>query len=604
MIEMAVIGLGPWGLCVFERVVRRTRLTGRPVRVHLIDPNPAGSSIYRSDQPDYLILNNPCGQISLGTAIPDEVPPAYGVGLHEWAVAQGYRWVGHSCRITTRGAPIQASDYLPRRLMGEYLSWFFDALLAEAPEQLDIVLHRTMATDIVRLAQGRERIILDAGPPVDVDHIVLTSGHTFNDEESIDGAGLRLLRPYPVDYLKQLVTPASPVAIAGLGLVTFDVLAAFTIGLGGTFREGPRGQRYRASGKEPAIELYSRTGVPPIAKSATGMDSTGDYQPIICTPEVLSAIRDGSRQSSDRRIDFRADVLPLLTAEMQARYHTHCAFIRGGDDERMRVRHQLGASWAVAQFDAAICDLSRLDGRFDPDSFLNGNSPARFETGDSYEQHVYSALASDVREAFAPSGSPVKAAQEVTRILRDDIRSVVEFGSLSLDSYLDFQSTIRPRITRLDAGPPPQRSQQLLALMDAGIVHIRLGPDPSVVRRSDNQKAIRSTRLDHPIEVSVDTVVRGHLEMPSLAQSASPLLARLYRTGRLTQLSYQGTAVGSVAISDDFHPYDVEGRVQTHLSLLGVLTEGSRFFTHYVPSPKSRRRAVVDAQACVETMIG
>ncbi|MBF6557727.1 MAG: FAD/NAD(P)-binding protein [Acidimicrobiales bacterium] len=604
MIEMAVVGLGPWGLCVFERVVNRTRQTGRPVRLHLIDPNSTGSSIYRPDQPDYLILNNPCGQISLGTAIPDDLSPAYGVGLHEWAVQRGYRWIGDECRITTRGIPIESSDYLPRRLMGEYLSWFFDALLAEAPDQLEIVPHRATATDIVRLAQGRERIILDNGVPLDVDHVVLTSGHTFNDEEPIDRAGLRPLRPYPVDYLKQLVTPASPVAIGGMGLVTFDILAAFTIGLGGSFCEGTRGQRYRASGKEPVIDLYSRSGIPPIAKSATGIDATGDYQPIVCTPDLLSAIRDGSGPSTDRRIDFRVDVLPLLVAEMCARYHTHCAFLRGGDDERTRVRDQLEASWTADRFDAAIRDLSRLDGQFDPESLFIDDSVARFETGDHYEHYVYAALASDVREAFAPGGSPTKAAQEVTRILRDDIRSVVEFGSLSLNSYLDFQSQIRSRITRLDAGPPPKRSQQLLALMDAGIVRARLGPDPTIAHRADNQKVVRSTRLDDPIEINVDTVVRGHLDMPSLDHSASPLLARLYRTGRLTQLSYQGTAVGSVAISDNFHPYDVEGRIQTQLSVLGVLTEGTRFFTHYVPSPKSRRRAVVDAQACVEMAIG
>jgi hypothetical protein len=38
--------------------------------------------------------------------------------------------------------------------------------------------------------------------------------------------------------------------------------------------------------------------------------------------------------------------------------------------------------------------------------------------------------------------------------------------------------------------------------------------------------------------------------------------------------------------------------------LLGVLTEGVRYFTHYLPSPQSRLRAVLDAQACVEGIIG
>ena len=67
------------------------------------------------------------------------------------------------------------------------------------------------------------------------------------------------------------------------------------------------------------------------------------------------------------------------------------------------------------------------------------------------------------------------------------------------------------------------------------------------------------------------------------------MLNRLYAKGRLTQLHYGDTAVGSVAISEDFHPYDTEGRLQANLTLLGVLTEGVRYFTHYLPSPRSRR---------------
>jgi hypothetical protein len=115
---------------------------------------------------------------------------------------------------------------------------------------------------------------------------------------------------------------------------------------------------------------------------------------------------------------------------------------------------------------------------------------------------------------------------------------------------------------------------------------------------------IRSTKLAKPYEATVNGVVRGHLDLPSLTRSSSPLLRRLYAKGRLTQLSYGDTTVGSVSISEDFHPYDVEGRLQPNLSLLGVLTEGVRYFTHYLPSPRSRLRAVFDAQHCVERIIG
>src|SRR6202012_4110580 len=129
------------------------------------------------------------------------------------------------------------------------------------------------------------------------------------------------------------------------------------------------------------------------------------------------------------------------------------------------------------------------------------------------------------------------------------------------------------------------------------------GPDPDLAACPDGVR-LSSTALDEPTAVTADGVVRGYLDMPSLARSGSPLLNRLYGNGRLTQLSYGDTAVGSVAINEDFHPYDTEGRLQPNISLLGVLTEGVRYFTHYLPSPRSRLRAVYDAQDCVEAVIG
>jgi uncharacterized NAD(P)/FAD-binding protein YdhS len=197
----------------------------------------------------------------------------------------------------------------------------------------------------------------------------------------------------------------------------------------------------------------------------------------------------------------------------------------------------------------------------------------------------------------------VKAALEVFRILRDQLRSVIEFGGLTLESYLDFQTNVRGRINRMEAGPPALRSQQLLALMDAGVVRAPLGPNPVLTAEPDGRITLRSTELTEETTVTVNGVVRGHLDLPSLARSSSPLLSRLYAEGRLAQMTYGDTTVGSVAVSQDFHPFDACGRVQPHLSVLGVLTEGTRYFTHYIPSPRSRIRAVLDARECVDAII-
>lgn len=605
MIEMAIVGLGAWGLCVLERTVRRAWRVKTPVRVHVVEPAQLGGGVYSADQPDFLVLNNACGQLSLYAAPDGDALPPYYVGLHQWAVGCGYRWVGYECRIGAGGEPIQPTDYLPRRLMGEYLAWFYETLVADAPPNLEIVRHYAAAADISPALAGREAVLLDNGTTLTVDHVVLTSGHTWNDEPGAED-GVQYQRAYPVEGLDLSAPSGSSVAVAGMGLVGFDILAALTIGRGGTFEDrSDRADRLRyvPSGREPTITLYSRSGAPYCAKSATGVDPYGQYEPVVCTPEELTALTNPGGSSVRRHVDFRAELLPLVFAEMQARYYIHAASLAGGDVESTAVRTVLRQGWADGHYEKIIDGLEPRYGRFDPASHLFAGADRHYTSSRDYQGQAYDMIETDLTEALQPGGSPVKAAQEVLRILRDQLRSVIEFGGLSLDSYIDFQSNIRSRINRLEAGVPPMRSQQLLALLDAGVVRIPLGPNPQVAACPDGVR-LTSTALDEPTSMTADNVVRGYLDLPSLARSGSPLLKRLYAKGRLTQLSYGDTPVGSVAINESFHPYDTEGRLQPNLSVLGVLTEGVRYFTHYLPSPRSRLRAVYDAQDCVDAIIG
>lgn len=604
MTEFAIIGLGSWGLSVLERTVSRARQTSGFVRTHVIQPGAIGGGVYGAFQPDYLVMNNACSQISL-CASPEDADRPYAVGLYEWAARSGYRWVGQDCVVGSTGVPIQPTDYLPRRLMGEYLSWFYRTLLDDAPTNIEIVHHDASAIDIIADSAGGERVVLDSGVTLRVDHVVLTSGHTWNVETPALAGAVKFQRPYPVEWFDRSVPADSPIAIAGMGLVSYDLLTALTLGRGGSYTGcGPR-KRYLRSGLEPVIYLYSRSGVPYCAKSAHGVDPYGDYEALICTPSAFASVAGGNSNGTMRHpVDFRRDILPLIYAEMKVRYHTHAALLRGGREESSSVRSRLKTSWGNGRFDSTIEDLEVGYGRFDPAEHLFTNSSDPYESSRDYEASVYDMIETDLSEALTEGGSPVKAAHEVLRILRDRIRSVIEFGGLSLDSYIDFQSNVRGRINRLEAGPPPIRSQQLLALMDAGVVRIPFGPDPDVSTTPEGRVFVRSTRLNRLSTATVGGAIRGHLDLPSLARSASPLLKRLYVKGRLTQLTYGDTPVGSVAINGEFHPFDAEGRMQPNVSLLGVLTEGARYFTHYLPSPRSRMRAVLDAQACVESFIG
>ena len=100
-----------------------------------------------------------------------------------------------------------------------------------------------------------------------------------------------------------------------------------------------------------------------------------------------------------------------------------------------------------------------------------------------------------------------------------------------------------------------------------------------------------------------DIVIRGYLEDPRVDGSASQLLTRLYNQGRVSQFRYGAVTVGSVDLTPDSHPIDIDGRPQERIWMFGVLTEGFRHFNHYIPSPKSRIRAFEDLGACVAEIL-
>jgi hypothetical protein len=610
-VKIAIVGLGPWGICALERIVTTARQGLRPglqVEVHVVEPEVPGSGVYDVSQPDYLLLNNPCGQLSLYPFADEDYQPCYGVGLFEWAVEQGYRWVGDRCLIDPSGAPIEPHHFLPRRVMGEYLQWFYHALAAGAPPTVEILYHPSAAVDILARRDGCEEVRLANGQAVVVDQVIVTSGHTSNASTAVGGSRPAELSPYPVTSYVDRVPEGATIGVSGMGLVALDVVTALTVGRGGQFVSDGHGLRYRPSGREPIIHMFSRSGLPFTAKSVTGSDLAGAYRPVICTQEALDAL--SGRSNGRRRLaDVRTELLPLMFAEMYVRYYTQVALQQGANGSAAAVGERLRAAWEQGCFDQELERLRASYGYFDAEALFFGHQPS-YDSSADYERYVYRALADDLREAEVPNGaSPVKAAAEVFRIFRDPMRSVVEQGGLSLDSYLDFNADIRSRLHRLVAGPPALRSRQLLALMDSGLLRMPYGPAPAIDPAADApplatpRTRISSTAFEQPYVADVDLVIRGRLDEPRVDGSASELLSGLYNRGRVSQFRYGAVTVGSVDLTPESRLIDVDGRPQERLWMFGVPTEGIRHFTNYIPSPKSRIRAFEDLGACVATIL-
>ncbi len=374
-------------------------------------------------------------------------------------------------------------------------------------------------------------------------------------------SGALATSPYPIEGYLAATGPDEKVAIEGMGLVALDVITALTIGLGGRYTEAGDGTLvYHPSGREPSLYLFSRSGYPYCAKSFGASDPMGDYQPAICTIEAVAALKEHA-DGTKRHIDARRELLPLVFAEMELCYYITAARQAHGPRAAEGVRQALVEAWASGTFGAACSRLAAEHGEFSAEAHLFAGKDAHFDGAEDYQSKVYSTVHADLREALVVGGaSPIKAALETLRALRDTLRLAVEFKGLTLTSHVDFQPNMHSRFSRLVAGPPAFRSQQLLALIDAGLLNLPFGPSPEVVAADNGRVLVRSTRLEQPFEIVVDRLVRAHLDLPSITRSVNLAAHQPGPPGPAGPLDFDGTPVGSIDLTEDFHPVDVLGQ--------------------------------------------
>ena len=61
-IEVAIVGMGPRGMTVLERLVSICRrFDCLSLVVHVVEPGAMGCGVHGLDQPSYLLLNTVCG---------------------------------------------------------------------------------------------------------------------------------------------------------------------------------------------------------------------------------------------------------------------------------------------------------------------------------------------------------------------------------------------------------------------------------------------------------------------------------------------------------------------------------------------------------------
>ncbi|MDT0317563.1 FAD/NAD(P)-binding protein [Streptomyces millisiae] len=447
-VHLVVVGGGPRGLSLLERVAARVRQDGgSELRIVLVEPYPAGAGkVWRQGQPAELLMNTTTAD---NTVFPDasvrlDSPVETGPTFLEWLrriAAEGHPDPG--CLAFARSSGER--DYAPRRVYGAYLAEALEAVRARLPFRV----LADSATGIAGTADGRYLVRLASGGRLTAAAVVLATGHLDGPPAPPAAEGPTLLPGgHPTDYDLAATAPGAEVLLRGGGLNAYDVLALLTEGRGG--RHTAAG--YRPSGREPRIWITSRRGVPFHAR----VDTPGVRAPVAhLTPETVDEL------AARPRLDFRADVLPLLHADLELAWY-----------RRVFAEHPELATAELPALRAAAPASHRLvlDRLAAP---LEGR---RFAHPDQLQRWFAAHLDADLAAATDPALPPAAALAVAMRQARPALTRLITAGNLTGESYRrDVLGHLNGLLNFFSAGPPARRVRELRALHAAGVVRL-LGP--------------------------------------------------------------------------------------------------------------------------------
>ncbi|MEU0069383.1 FAD/NAD(P)-binding protein [Streptomyces sp. NPDC006332] len=603
-VSVALVGAGPRGTSVLERLsASAPELLSADARltVHVIDPEPPGAGrVWRTAQSPELLMNTVASQVTLFTddSVDCSGPIRPGPSLHEWA-----------------DGALGPDDYPTRAQYGQYLEWVFARAVEEASSELRVETHTARAVRLEDAPDGRQSLTLDDGRVLSgLSAVVLAQGHlpvvadpaVRRHTEYAERHGLRHIPPAnPADVDLSPVGPGEPVLLRGLGLNFFDHMALLTTGRGGRFVHDGQELRYTPSGREPRLYAGSRRGIPYQARGDNAKGPYGRHLPRVLTDDTIARFR--KRADSGEAPDFLTEIWPLVAKEVETVYYEGLV----GDSEfgatelwatmfgPTTFRDRFLATAHGSTEERAVLDefaVQETD-RWSWDRICRPYAGRDFADPGAWREWLLDHLREDAAEAALGNvAGPLKAALDVLRDLRNELRQIVDHGGLAGSSRRDhLDGWYTPLNAYLSIGPPRRRVEELAALVRAGVVEV-LGPRLEV-REEDGAWVAHSPEVPGS-DVRVSILIEARLPEPDLRRTADELLAGLLRTGQCRPHLADGYETGGLDVTRrPYHLIDRQGRVHTRRFAFGVPTEGVHWVTAAGARPGVDSVTLSDADA-------
>jgi len=595
---VVVIGAGPRAIGWLERfAVNRAEFAAaepdasRPVVVHLVDPFPAGGGrIWRYDQSPLLKLNSMAADVTMFTDASCRIdgPVRPGPSLIDWAeqVRSGsIRDVDLDDRdVADELRTLRGDSFPTRRLQSVYLEWFFRRAVAALGDGVTVRVHRDRALAVEGDGDTQQHVLLAGGDTLDADVVLYAVGHNGSRP---DGETTRLdafARRHGLDYLPpsftadadvSALTPGRTVVVRGFGLAAIDLIVLLTEGRGGRFASRPDGSlRYAPSGREPRLVIGSRRGVPYHSKIASTL--VGVRPPLrFFTAEIAAALAEESP-----RIDFRADVWPLIAKEM---LHGYYAELFTGHPDRVV------QSWPafLAEFerlDPFGTELARLveaavpspDDRLDLARFDRPLDGVKVDSPEVLQEEIRAYIRRDLRLRNLPEHSATLGLFTSLLFSLFALSTIIDAPNWSARSRMrDLQGWWPGYFSYVASGPPGHRLEELLALSEAGVVEF-LGSE-IVVHTDEVAGVFRASGANSDHTVTATALVDAWLPPSRASVSDSAVLRSLIESGHgaeqvVSDVDFSGNTGLLTVRAEDARVVDSSGAAHPRRYAIGPYT--------------------------------
>lgn len=576
--KIGIVGAGPRGLSLCERLTANHQEGS--LEIFLFDADGIGGKVWREDQSPYLMMNSVAQQVTLFTDDTVKIKGKIknGPDLFQWCKKYGSTFIEETAAnpkiLLEEIKDLKEDGVVSRVMYGFYQRWFYQQIINELPSNCRINFLQGVVQSAEQVDEGYKVTV--GNQEFFLDQLVLATGHWENEKNEEEQRFSDYAEKYHLFYQMprntadaevEQIPAGENVFLRGLGLAFFDYIECFALRRGGKFYRRNGKLRYQPSGKEPKVYAGSRKGIPYFPRGINQKERGVTAEAQFLTTDYLEQIRQAQNHQSDffERLKKEVELVYYLRTLAAGKFSV--------DSKDFRQTFIHSSQDGLAMLPASI-------ERWDWDKIAD---PATYFEG-PFEQAIMNYLEWQIQEAAKGNlNGPIAAAVDVWKDLRDKVRFMLDHDLFSQKQLKTMWQWFTPLDAFLTIGPPLERSEELRALIEAGIF-VLLPPKMTIDTEDGHFVSYYKEQ-----KITGDYLIEARLPSNQLLHTTNPVLKSLRKQKLLTPFAYfDDLQTGAVTIERGTNRViDEKGVVHKKLYCYGIPVEGEEWLTASVSRPET-----------------